>query len=160
MRRLASVVATGGGLGYAPVAPGTFGSALGWIIGWFSAAHLSLGVSLAIWGAALWPGVWASTATERHMNRVDPSCVVVDEILGMWLVMLCLPLVASFDLRWGIAAFVVFRVFDVIKPPPLKRLARCPEGWGILLDDLGAAVYTGLALWAVWWMTHASLSRA
>jgi phosphatidylglycerophosphatase A len=96
--------------------------------------------------------VAASTRTERDLGTLDPSVVVIDECWAMWLITAIVP--ASLR-AWpvAVAAFALFRLFDILKPPPLKLLARCPAGWGIVLDDLGAALYAaallrlGLMVW-------------
>lgn len=91
-------------------------------------------------------GVWASTLTEQTLKVLDPSSVVIDECWAMYLIIVASP---GAYLSWevAVAAFLLFRVFDIIKPPPLKNLARLPGGWGIMLDDAGAALYTLLVMW-------------
>ena len=162
MARLAKLLATGFGVGYLPKAPGTAGSMLGFLLGlWLPLPGPTLS-SLVIVLVVLGFGAAICTSAERALKRHDPSCIVLDEIIGMWLVLA----VASPFRFWMVAdirdahapievavlaldlalAFGLFRAFDIFKPAPLKRLARAPEGWGILLDDLGASVYTLLAL--------------
>lgn len=161
MRLVVRAIATVGFVGYAPVAPGTAGSLVGWIVGLILASVESapftphatgvfLGVSAGIIGCVL-IGVLASGAVERHSGEHDPSYVVVDEFVGMWAVVQACPFVVL--VPWlALASFVLFRFFDILKPPPLKWLARSPGGWGIMLDDLGASVYSAAILWLVYFL--------
>jgi phosphatidylglycerophosphatase A len=91
------------------------------------------------------------------MKVPDPKCVVIDELVGMWLLASVPPLdsllcrhahyyTLSQRAMFAAVAFAAFRFFDVVKPPPLRRLERLPGGWGIMLDDLGACVYAWLAI--------------
>ena len=160
MQLVARVIATVGFLGYVPVAPGTVASLVGWIVGlivasveWALTPAVFLGVSAGVIVCFL-IGVLVSGAVERHAGEHDPSYVVVDEFVGMWVVVQAAPFVVL--IPWlALAAFILFRVFDITKPPPLKWLSRRPGGWGIMLDDLGASAYTVLVLWGIgWWMTR------
>ena len=153
MLRLAKWLATAGGLGELPFAPGTAGSAAGLLIGlawrqWTEAWPGSGLLTLLALAGGLLLGVFVSEITERQLAAHDPSCIVIDEVLGMWLVIAFCP---SLNPPWlsAAVAFLAFRAFDIAKPPPLKLLARCPGGWGILLDDVGAAVYALGIVWAV-----------
>ena len=140
---IARLIATAGGAGYCPVAPGTAGSLVGWLIGFLAATHLPVGWRLPAWVAAVIISIIASTVAERQLGIHDPSVVVIDEVVGMWMVFILLPRAAE-SLLVSLAAFILFRTFDTIKPLPLRWLARAPGGWGIVLDDLGAAAYTCL----------------
>ena len=151
MARLANKIATVMGLGYAPSAPGTWGSAAGLVLAKL-AQPLPDTPRWALLAVLFVVAVAASSRTERDLGTRDPSVVVIDECWAMWLITALVP--ASLR-AWpaAVAAFALFRLFDILKPPPLKRLARCPAGWGIMLDDLGAALYAagllqlGLMLW-------------
>ncbi len=138
---IARIIATAGGVGYAPKAPGTVGSLVGWLIGYAVAAHLPFAWRLITWAVAVVVGVIVSASTERQLGTHDPSIVVIDEVVGMWMVFVMMPAIAG-SLTWSFLAFVSFRVFDILKPPPLKWLERAPGGWGIVFDDLGAGLYT------------------
>lgn len=163
MRLAARAVATVGFVGYAPVAPGSAGSLVGWVIGLILASVESapftphatavvLGVSAGVIVCFL-IGVLASGTVERHAGEHDPSYVVIDECVGMWAVVQACPFVVL--VPWlALASFVLFRLFDITKPPPLKWLARRPGGWGIMLDDLGASGYTVLILWLIFLLVH------
>ena len=148
------------GLGDAPVAPGTFGSAgaivvaLGvWAIHRASAASpVVLDVAwivltlLACIGCVRW-GAWAvDHFSASAKKKGDPGAVVIDEIAGQWLALVALPMpTLSRALAVLAVQFVLFRLFDVIKPPPARQLEKLPAGWGILADDLAAAVYANVA---------------
>jgi phosphatidylglycerophosphatase A len=152
LRRLAVFIATFGYVGYFPVAPGTAGSlaalALYAPVRWLG----SPGVELVTIGAVAVVGVWAAHGTERALNLKDPGPVVIDEVLGMLMTLAFMPL------SWMgvLAAFLLFRVFDVIKPFPAGRLEHLPGGFGIMADDAMAGVYgqilmrIGVATWPQW----------
>jgi len=91
--------------------------------------------------------IWAAGRHASALGKEDPGSVVIDEVLGQWLT---LAGATSLD-AWPtwIAAFVLFRAFDIAKPFPVRRLEAIPGGAGIVLDDLGAGVYGALALWAL-----------
>jgi phosphatidylglycerophosphatase A len=143
MRALAVAIATAGHTGWFPVAPGTVGSAVGLALWWgLRAAGAGLLVELAVAAALFVIGAWAASATERALGVTDPGPVVVDEVMGM-----CVTLVAA-PLSWpaAIAGFLLFRVFDIVKPPPARRLERLHGGWGIMADDLAAGIYAWAGL--------------
>lgn len=144
MRSLAKWIATAGGLGQSPVAPGTVGSLVGLLLGFAGTACTSW-ARLGLLVAAGIIGVAASTSTERSSRVHDPSFVVIDEVWGMWAVAVACPSILQ-GAGPAMLAFVLFRFFDVVKPPPLKWFAKAPEGWGIMLDDAGASAYTILIL--------------
>jgi phosphatidylglycerophosphatase A len=82
-------------------------------------------------------GVPAATIAARESGRHDPGFVVIDEVAGQWITLLWSPA----DWRHGLIALILFRLFDITKPFPVRRLERLPEGWGIVFDDLGAGLY-------------------
>ncbi len=145
MRRLIKWLATVGGVGRCPIAPGTAGSGAGMLFAWLSARTLSpLGGVVSVVGLLLL-GVYAAGRVASETGNPDPSVVVIDEAVGMWLVCAAVPKVLR--VGWlAILAFALFRLFDISKVPPLKRLERVHGGWGIMLDDVGAAVYACLVL--------------
>ena len=138
--RLGLAVATVFGLGYAPVAPGTFGSAAGLLLWWL------LPASNAVRGGAILVlfaiGSWGGNIAEHHFGRTDPGQVVIDEVMGMLITLFLNPV------GWlgAIAGFFLFRLFDVIKPYPANRLEQLHGGVGVMADDGMAAVYANLAL--------------
>jgi phosphatidylglycerophosphatase A len=142
------------GLGRLPLFGGTWGTLgaavihglLAWQIGTDKAPWL-LG-TLA--GAATLASVLLCPWAERFYGRKDPKVFVIDELAGYFLTVACFPLHPQWAV--GLWGFIFFRAFDIVKPPPIRRLEKVGGGWGIVLDDLlaglYAAVFTGLALWA------------
>lgn len=141
-------IATCGGLGYIPVAPGSVGAAVG--IGLVLAlARLPAPdrwVSIAVAAGALVVlalGVPAATAAERHFGRKDPGHVIIDEVMGQMIAFVASPRVGW---KWLLGGYLLFRAFDVIKPFPARRLERLRGGWGIMLDDAAAGLWAWAAL--------------
>jgi phosphatidylglycerophosphatase A len=148
--RLALFICTFGYIGYAPIAPGTAGAIAGLALyGALRAAGVSLWGDLAIIAVLFAAGVWSGSLAERHFGGTDPAPGVVDEVVGMLVTLWALPA------TWTIAllGFVVFRVLDVVKPWPARRLEGLHGGLGMMADDVMAAVYANLLmrglLWAV-----------
>lgn len=142
MTRLAVFIATFAYSGYFPVAPGTVGSAVGllvYLLVWWSGSAL---VEVALIGALFGLGVWAGTAAERYFGGIDPGPIVIDEVVGMLITLAFIPVGFS----GAVAGFILFRVFDVIKPYPAGRLERLHGGLGVMADDAMAAVYANLTL--------------
>jgi len=138
---LATVVATGLGAGYAPIAPGTAGSLVGVALFW-AVHHLPLAGQAAATLLVFAAGVAAAGHVARRLGIEDPRLVVADEVAGMWVSLLGLPLTAA----TAAAGFVLFRAFDVFKPYPARDLERLPGGWGIMCDDVMAGIYANLML--------------
>jgi phosphatidylglycerophosphatase A len=141
-------IVTIGGCGLVPFAPGTFGTAGAMLI--LAAIYAISRPDAATWNLLL----IASTAVFsilcvtlgpwgiRHFGAEDPGSFVLDEGAGISLTLLALP---APTLAWTwLAAFIAFRLFDATKPPPIRQLEHLPAGWGILADDLGAAVLANL----------------
>jgi phosphatidylglycerophosphatase A len=123
------------------VAPGTAGSLVGLALFW-GVHHLSLPGQAAATAAMFALGVAAAGHVARRMGVEDPGRVVTDEVAGMWVSLLGLPLTGV----TAAAAFVLFRIFDVFKPYPARDLERLPGGWGIMCDDVMAGIYANLLL--------------
>lgn len=142
MRRLARLVSTVGNVGYAPIAPGTWGSAAGLVL--FAAVRATSGrlaeVALAV--VLLVAGIWSAGVTGREMGDDDPGPVVIDEVVGMLITVLWLPV----GLTGALAGFLLFRIFDIVKPFPARQFERLPGGWGVMFDDVMAGIYGNLAL--------------
>jgi phosphatidylglycerophosphatase A len=136
MKRLAVLLATSGGAGYAPIAPGTAGSAVGVVI-YLLTCKLSAVVQIALVAVVSIVGVWAAEEGARHFQREDPGQVVIDEVAGQLLTLLLT------GVGWigAIVGFFIFRVLDVIKPFPARRLEHLHGGLGIMADDLMVALY-------------------
>jgi phosphatidylglycerophosphatase A len=136
-------VATFLGAGYGKPGPGTWGSVAAVLL-WSAFAFtlrpstLTLALALTIGIAvATVLGVPAATIVERQSGRTDPGFVVIDEVIGQWIALLGSPA----DWRHGLIALVLFRLFDITKPFPVRRLERLPGGWGIVFDDVAAGLY-------------------
>jgi phosphatidylglycerophosphatase A len=147
-------IVTVGYSGLVPRAPGTAGTLV-------SALILAFALTLAYrLGASHWAsqviivgiGSLAALAcvqlgpwTVAHFGKKDPGPCVIDETAGFCITMLFLPITSQGLWLTVVLAFIAFRVFDIIKPPPAKRLERLPSGWGILMDDLLAGLYANIA---------------
>jgi phosphatidylglycerophosphatase A len=140
-------LATVGGVGYTPLAPGTFGSAAG-LACWWLLPHDAGTQSIAIVSLFV-VGCWAGGIAERYFGRTDPGHVVLDEVVGMLITLFMNPV----SWKGAIAAFLLFRVMDVTKPFPSNRLESLHGGVGVMADDAMAAIYANVALRAGLWMT-------
>jgi len=136
-------IATFCGAGLGKPGPGTWGSVatvLLWTLyGWLAhptpqALLIALAALIAF---ALILGIPAATIVARESGRKDPQFVVIDEVAGQAITLLFSP----FDWRHGLLALILFRLFDITKPPPVRQLESLPEGWGIVLDDVAAGLY-------------------
>jgi phosphatidylglycerophosphatase A len=141
----ALAVATVFGVGYAPAAPGTFGSAAGlllWLL--LPGSPLVQGVTIVVLFVA---GSLAGNAAEHYYGKTDPRHVVIDEVMGMMITLFLIPV----GVGGALLGFLLFRATDVIKPWPANRLESLPGGWGVMADDAMAAVYANLALRVCIW---------
>jgi len=143
--RLARLIGTWFGCGYSPVAPGTAGSlaavAAAFLLhrqlGWGQVEFAALGL------AACAPGVWAASGVARSVGKDDPGIVVVDEVIGQWIT---LAGVTVFNWQAWLGAFLLFRLFDIWKPPPVRQLEKLHGGAGIVADDVMAGVYGAIVI--------------
>jgi phosphatidylglycerophosphatase A len=133
-------IATAFGIGYVPVAPGTFGSAAGLLL--WRVLPASPPVQAAAIVALFILGSMAASVAERHFRRTDPRQVVVDEVMGMLITLFLNPV----GLKGAFLGFLFFRATDVFKPYPSNRLERLPGGIGVMADDAMAAIYANVAL--------------
>ena len=142
------VLATWFGTGFLKPGPGTWASASA-ILLWWLAFWLHPGkpwTSFAVITLVLtMGGIPISGITARETRQRDPNFIVIDEVAGQWIALIAIPV------RWqyALASFILFRGFDIFKPPPLRLLEKLPGGWGIMLDDVGAGLYA-LALMQLW----------
>jgi phosphatidylglycerophosphatase A len=127
-------------VGYLPLMPGTFGSLAGLTLFYFVKNSWGANLSLALGVTVL--GFLISGRAEKIFGRKDPSCIVIDEVSGMLLSLLFIPP----DLKYIIAAFFLFRIFDTLKPFPAGRLQSLKGSAGIMIDDIIAAFYTNILL--------------
>ena len=147
MKNPAVMIATGFGSGRMYPAPGTWGTLAAWVIGFVMTKHV-LAVAFVIACVAGW---WAAKKFEEQSQSHDNAMIVIDEWAGVWLAMLC----ATF---WdqSVLAFVLFRVFDIWKPGPIRWIDEKVGGaWGVMLDDIVAGLFAGIivygyGLWITW----------
>lgn len=140
MNSIAIALATALGAGFAPKAPGTFGSAVGLLLWWLlPASPVVQLVAIVVVFAA---GAWSGSVAERHFGKSDPGQVVIDEVLGQLITMWMNPV------GWGgaLLGFLLFRLMDIVKPYPANRLEALHGGLGIMADDAMAGIYANLAL--------------
>ena len=139
MKSFYYTIATFFGIGYFPKAPGTAGSLVGLLLFWFIALpSLPLLIMLT---CVFLIGVWVATEVEKSAGD-DPGIVVIDEVLGQGIALLFLP----HEILIYVAAFILFRIFDIWKPFPIDQSQRLPKGWGVMTDDLLAGIYANLIL--------------
>jgi phosphatidylglycerophosphatase A len=165
--RLALFIATACGLGYIPVAPGTWGSAAGvlltivvtWLTSRGTLAAVRMERSVNFWREILIPGyawflialavaaigVWASSQVSRYSHEKDPQFVVVDEVSGQLFTYAFAFTVGNW--KYLLLGFILFRVFDIWKPFPARQAESLPGGWGIMADDWVAGIYAAIGLW-------------
>lgn len=148
MTRLAVFIATVGYCGYFPIAPGTVGSAAGLVfyllVWWTQSPVVEVGLIAGLFAA----GVWAGTIAERYFGGIDPGPIVMDEVVGMLITLAFIPVGWS----GAVAGFVLFRLFDVVKPYPAGRFEQLHGGLGVMADDAMAAVYANITLRLVMWL--------
>ena len=131
------------GAGLLKPGPGTYGS-IAAVLLWFIAAHafpvtplaLAIGTAVAAILATL-IGIPAATIVARESGREDPGHVVIDEVAGQLIALIAIPA----DWRYAVLSLLLFRFFDILKPPPIRQLERLPEGTGIMLDDVAAGLF-------------------
>jgi phosphatidylglycerophosphatase A len=137
----ATLTATFFGIGHMRLGPGTWASAATMLL-WAALAHslppaarIPVAIALAIIVTVI--GIPAATRVARASGKKDPSFVVIDEVAGQLISLIAVPL------AWKtfLGGFILFRVFDILKPPPVRQLERLPEGTGIMLDDVAAGIY-------------------
>jgi phosphatidylglycerophosphatase A len=141
-RRVVLFFATGCGSGYVPVAPGTAGTAVAVIL-FFLLSSLSLSLYLLTTAAFIFISIWIAHQAAFLLQMKDPPPIVMDEVAGYLVTM------ASFPFTWQYAAagFILFRLFDIVKPFPARWIDRnVPGGYGIVLDDVAAGIYANIVL--------------
>jgi phosphatidylglycerophosphatase A len=142
MDRLALLIATCGYVGYVPIAPGTFGSACGLALFWAVRSSGSAVGEIALIVMIGGVGVWSGSVAERYFRGVDPGHVVVDEVFGMLVTLALVPV----SVTGAVAGFLVFRILDIVKPWPARRLETLHGGLGIMADDCMVALYGNLVI--------------
>jgi phosphatidylglycerophosphatase A len=149
-------LATAGGAGYLPVAPGTWGSALAVVLcgAWVAGGGGAAGLLVATLAASA-AGVWAADATERIYGRSDDGRIVIDEVAGQWLTLLPAVALASKDAFFPslVTGFVLFRLLDIAKPGPVRWAERrFAGGLGVMADDWVAGAMGAVVMFAGLWI--------
>jgi phosphatidylglycerophosphatase A len=128
------------GVGFLPFAPGTWATAVGVVIAYFLGSNMPVYTILLL--VLLILGIMTTGIIEKQMNQKDPGILVIDEVVGIMIALWGLPLL------WQVmvCGFFLFRAFDMFKIYPINKLEAQPGGWGIMLDDCMAGVYTNIIL--------------
>lgn len=137
----ATLIATFFGAGRLRPGPGSWASAATVVLWWAVSRGIPVGwqpIALVLLvAAAIAVGIPAATLVARASGKKDPQCVVIDEVAGQFITFIAIPL------SWKslLLGFILFRGFDIVKPPPIRRLEKLPEGTGIVVDDVAAGIY-------------------
>ena len=130
-------------VGYLPLIPGTFASLVGVLIFYIARSNFPIYICLTL--CVIFSGFFVSGKAEKIFNKKDPKYIVIDEVCGMLLSLMFLPL----DIKFVIIAFVLFRLLDILKPYPANRIQELKGSIGIMGDDIVAGVYTNLIMLVV-----------
>ena len=147
MRWVSVIIASVFGAGYSPIAPGTVGALVGCIILWLGEKTLMLATYPSPWFflgliiAVTLLGIWATNQLEKYWGK-DPSKVVVDELVGVWIAMIMVP----FSWVNLLLAFGLFRFFDIAKPLGIRQMEKMSRGVGVMADDILAGIYSNIVL--------------
>jgi len=141
------------GLGYLPVCPGTWASlgaaAAQALLVTFAPPAVVVPIMVAAIAVSFALGMALTPWAEQHFGKKDPRQFVLDEVAGQWLACLWFVPVGGGEVppwQYSVIAFFVFRLFDIVKPPPIRRIEKLPAGWGVMLDDVFAGVYAAVVL--------------
>lgn len=153
MSFLARLIGTWFYCGYFPKGPGTAGSIGALLVAWPVAAYGWGPLAYAFLAAVGFiPAIWAAGRMSEDTGSKDPQTVVVDEVIGQWIALAAVPMLDHWG--WWLAAFLLFRLFDIWKPWPVRPLEKIPGGAGIVLDDVGAGIYAALVLILAGWFNR------
>jgi len=145
--RIALHLATLGPIGHLPKMPGTWGSLTSALVAPWLFLPFSMPIRAGILILVFILGCWAATGAEKELGASDPGCVIIDELFGQWLAMLPFAALSGWQLA---AAFALFRVFDILKPWPIKNAEHAfPRGLGVMVDDGIAGIYAGAVLFFI-----------
>ena len=146
MRRLGLIFASAFGVGYMPWASGTFGT-LWAVLVFYLTRHWAPTAFLGLWAAVFALSILSSHYAEQALGQHDSSVIVIDEVIGYLTAVLFVP----YHFWNLVLAFVLFRFFDIVKPPPIRQIDRgLPGAWGVVLDDVLAGVFANLVLRLIW----------
>ncbi|UCC41303.1 MAG: phosphatidylglycerophosphatase A [Candidatus Aminicenantes bacterium] len=140
MKLVSKIIATFFGVGYFPIAPGTLTSLIVVFLYRLFLHELSWPIYVLFFFLLFFFGVFASSKYASELNKKDPRNIVIDEAAGQFLVLFRM----SEDWFPLLLSFFLFRLFDIVKPIPIKKVENFPSGWGIMMDDLLAAIYAGV----------------
>jgi phosphatidylglycerophosphatase A len=140
MRSIFKHIATLGPVGFVPIAPGTLGTLAALVF--VAITNLPVPLYLVLTAAVTVIGIYASSVVEEITDEKDPGCIVIDEVAGYLVSMAFLPATVFYL----VSSFILFRIFDILKPPPLDRLQRLKGGTGVMADDILAGIYTNIVL--------------
>lgn len=140
MKKIYSIIAAAGFLGYFPFAPGTIASAAGLILCLFLYKWQML--YICVFAALFIAGLISADRVEKEKGQKDPQFIVIDEFACIFIVFLFIPLRIAFLLT----GFILYRIFDITKIPPIRFFEKIKGSWGVMLDDLMAAIYANLIL--------------
>jgi phosphatidylglycerophosphatase A len=148
------LISTGFGSGYFPIAPGTAGAIVATAL-WFGLSLLLPYCHLFIVTAFLiilftFLGAWSSGIMEQYWGK-DPSKVVIDEMVGVWIPLLIVNNENSYYVYYALLALLLFRLFDIFKPLGIRKMEAIKGGWGIMIDDMLAGLYSLLTLYGIQW---------
>lgn len=155
--RVLSEIARLGPVGRLPIAPGTWGSLAAILAAPWVFMPLSWPLRIVVLIGLFFVGAWCASAAERVLQRKDPQSVSIDEVLGQWITLIFFP--TPLGLPSYVAAFFLFRLFDIAKPWPVRQAENwLPKGYGVMIDDVLAGLYAalGLALFR-WALVHISM---
>lgn len=142
MKKIILLLATGLGSGYSPVAPGTFGSLVGLLL-YVPLSYLTLPLYLVTVLTFIILSAWVSTAAEALLQAKDCQKIVIDEVAGILVTMALVP----YSWKAAILGFVLFRIFDIVKPYPARLIQdKVTGGWGVVGDDVMAGIYANIVL--------------
>lgn len=141
-KKITEIAATWFYTGYSPVAPGTAGTTGALIVYLIFLSGLSPLAYLVVLVVLIVFAIYVSTIFAFELGEEDPGCVVIDEVSGYLVTMLFIP----FGIKYAIAGFMLFRFFDIVKPFPAGRLEKLPMGYGIVLDDIAAGIWSNIVL--------------
>ena len=144
IRNFPAFIATAGPVGFMPIAPGTWGSALAVLIWWFGIKDLPISSYLIVLFLITAISIWSSTKAEKSLGH-DSGHIVIDEFAGQLTALIVCP----HSILFGVLGFFIFRLFDIWKPYPIYSSQKLPSGWGVTIDDILAGIYTAIALFFI-----------
>ena len=151
------LIATFGGVGLIPGMPGTYASLAAAVIFYIAFRAMGPNVRFPIAGLTILAGAVAPMAwrwAHERFESEDPRQYVLDEVVGQWIALLCIPLTGPVE-AYIAAAFFLFRGFDIGKPWPIRRIEAIPGCWGAILDDVGAGIYAVGGFWVLYFAVRA-----